>query len=59
MSALNTAHVPEAAKSKAYDAFKGVALDKLPAASGSGIDAAIGAAVKKAGTLVYVRLKNA
>lgn len=59
VSALNTAHVPEAAKSKAYDAFKGVALDKLPAASGSGIDAAIGAAVKKAGTLVYVRLKNA
>jgi len=56
---LNTAHVPEAARSKAYAGFKGVSLDKLPAASGSGVDAAIGEAVKKAGTLVYVRLKNA
>jgi hypothetical protein len=56
---MNTAHVPEAAKSRVYDSFKGIAVDKLPAASGSGVDAAISAAVKKAGTLLYVRLKNA
>ncbi|HUP93112.1 MAG TPA: hypothetical protein VM074_12770 [Solimonas sp.] len=56
---MNTAHVPEAAKSKLYATFKGIAVDKLPAASGDGLDAAIGAAVKKAGTLLYVRLKGA
>ena len=56
---LNTAHVPAAAKSGVYAGFKGVAVDQLPAASGSGLDAAITTAVKKAGTLLYVRLKNA
>ncbi len=56
---LNTAHVPAAAASKRYDRFKGVAADRLPAASGNDLDAAITAAVKKAGTLLYVRLKNA
>ena len=56
---LNTLHVPAAAKSKVYERFKGVAVDQLPAASGSDLDAAITAAVKKAGTLLYVRLKNA
>lgn len=56
---LNTNHVPEAARSKVYAGFKGLALDKLPAASGTGVDAAITEAVKKAGTLIYVRLKNA
>lgn len=56
---MNTAHVPEAARSKVYASFKGLALDKLPAASGNGLDAAITTAVKRAGTLVYVRLKNA
>lgn len=56
---LNTNHVPEAAKSKAYAGFKGQAVNKLPQASGSGVDAAIAEAVKKAGTLLYVRLKNA
>ena len=56
---MNTLHVPEADKSKVYDSFKGVALDKLPAAKGSGLDDAITDAVKKAGTLVFVRLKNA
>lgn len=56
---MNTAHVPEAAKSTVYARFTGLALDQLPAAQGDGIDAAITAAVKKAGTLVYVRLKNA
>lgn len=56
---MNTLHVPEAAKSKAYDRFKGLSLDQLPAASGNDLDAAITAAVKKAGTLMFVRLKNA
>jgi hypothetical protein len=56
---LNTSHVPEAAKSKVYATFKGVAADKLPAAQGDSLDAAITRAVKKAGTLLYVRLKNA
>lgn len=56
---LNTTHVPEAAKSAVYASFKGLTLDQLPAAQGSGVDAAITAAVKKAGTLVFVRLKNA
>ena len=56
---LNTTQVPEAAKSKAYAAFKGIPLDALPPASGSGVEAAIAEAVKKAGTLVFVRLKSA
>ena len=56
---MNTLHVPEAAKSKVYDQFKGMAVDKLPTAKGSDLDAAITSAVKKAGTLLYVRLKNA
>ncbi|MGH8504624.1 MAG: hypothetical protein ACRETM_01505 [Stenotrophobium sp.] len=56
---MNTLHVPEAAHSKIYGSFKGVAVDKLPASGGSGLDAAIIKAVKKAGTLLYVRLKNA
>lgn len=57
--ALNTRQVPAAAGSKVYGSFKGVAVDKLPAASGDTLDAAITAAVKKAGTLLYVRLKSA
>lgn len=56
---MNTLHLPEAGKSKVYDSFKGVAVDQLPGAKGAGLDAAITAAVKKAGTLLYVRLKNA
>lgn len=56
---MNTLHVPEAAKSKLYASFKGVALNQLPSASGVGLDAAISIAVKRAGTLIYVRLKNA
>lgn len=56
---MNTTHVPEASSRKVYASFKGLALDKLPAASGGSLDAAITAAVKKAGTLVYVRLKSA
>ena len=56
---MNTLHVPAAAKSKVYDAFRGVAVDKVPPARGDDLDAVITAAVKKAGTLLYVRLKNA
>ena len=56
---LNTTHVPEAAKRAVYASFKGLSLDQLPAAKGDGVDAAITAAVKKAGTLVFVRLKSA
>ncbi|MGQ0701284.1 MAG: hypothetical protein ACT4PZ_23940 [Panacagrimonas sp.] len=56
---LNTAHVPEALRSAVYANFKGLSLDQLPVAKGEGVDAAITAAVKKAGTLVFVRLKNA
>lgn len=56
---LNASKVPEAKSSKVYDTFKGVAVDKLPTASGDTLDAAITAAVKKAGTLLYVRLKSA
>ena len=47
------------AQSKVYDTYKGLSLDQLPAAKGDGVDAAIMAAVKKAGTMVYVRLKHA
>jgi len=56
---LNTRAVPEAAGSKVYDSFKGVPVDRLPVAGGAGVDAAITRAVKKAGTLLYVRLKGA
>ena len=51
--------MPAAAQSKVYGKFNGIAVDQLPAATGSDLDAAITAAVKKAGTLLYVRLKNA
>lgn len=56
---MNTRQVPEAAKSVVYARFKGLAVDKLPTAAGSDLDAVITAAVKKAGTLLHVRLKNA
>jgi hypothetical protein len=56
---MNTLHVPEANKSKVYETFKGVAVDQLPAGKGGDLDGAITTAVKKAGTLLYVRLKNA
>ena len=56
---LNVQQLPAVAKSKVYERFKGLSLDQLPVAKGSDLDAAITAAVKKAGTLVYVRLKNA
>lgn len=56
---MSTLHAADAARSKVYDSFKGIALDKLAVAKGSDLDAAITGAVKKAGTLVYVRLKHA
>ena len=56
---LSTNQVPEARKSAIYGTFKGVAVDRLPAAQGETLDAAITRAVKKAGALLYVRLKNA
>lgn len=59
VSALNTNHLPDAAKRAVYDTFKGKALDQLSAADGDSLDAAIARAVKNAGTLIYVRLKNA
>ncbi|MFA5938322.1 MAG: hypothetical protein WC809_03110 [Sinimarinibacterium sp.] len=59
VSPLNTHHVPAAAKRPVYAGFVGKTLDQLPAASGDDLDAAITRAVKKAGTLVYVRLKGA
>lgn len=55
---MNTTHVPDAAKSPLYDRYKGMALDRLPAPGGSGLETAIGAAVKRAGTVIYVRLKR-
>ncbi|MGH6629767.1 MAG: hypothetical protein ACREB3_08555, partial [Burkholderiales bacterium] len=59
VSALNAKQVPEAGKSKLYASFTGKNLKDLPAAAEtSTIDGAITEAVKKAGTLVYVRLKK-
>jgi hypothetical protein len=56
---LPAAGLPAAARSAAYERFKGLPLDRLPAGEGAGLEAEIARAVKKAGTLVYVRLKNA
>jgi len=56
---LPTTKVPEARKSAVYETFKGIAVDRLPPAQGDTFDAAVTRAVKKAGTLLYVRLKNA
>lgn len=56
---MNTRQVPDAVKSVVYAQFKGVAVAQLPAATGSDLDAVITAAVKKAGTLLHVRLKSA
>lgn len=57
---LKAAGLPAAAAaSPVYARFKGLALDQLPVADGEGLDATITRAVKNAGTLIYVRLKNA
>lgn len=56
---MNTRQLPEAAKSGVYARFKGVAVDQLPTGGDGDLDAVITAAVKRAGTLLYVRLKSA
>ena len=56
---INTRQTPEVAKSKVLDSFVGQTLDQLPSATANDVDGSITQAVKKAGTLVFVRLKNA
>lgn len=56
---VNTRQVEAAAKATVYKTFEGVALDKLPEGKGDDLNSAITKAVKKAGTLVFVRLKSA
>lgn len=56
---LHAGKVREAEKSKVYATFTGRAVNELPDAQGDTLDAAITRAVKKAGTLIYVRLKGA
>lgn len=56
---LNTRQVEAAAKATVYKSFEGVALEKLPNPQGDDLNAAITQAVKKAGTLIVVRLKGA
>ena len=56
---LHASKVPEAERSKVYASFSGVAVNELPPAQGDSLDAAITRAVKKAATLLYVRLKTA
>lgn len=56
---LNTRLVPDALDSQVYSGFEGVAVNELPSARGANLDAAITNAVKKAGTLLWVRLKGA
>ncbi len=56
---LNTNQLPAAARHAIYARFVGTPLDRLPSAAGNDLGAAITDAVKKAGTLVYVRLKGA
>lgn len=56
---ISTKNVPEADSAKVYDSFVGKSLDQLPTAKGDSLEASITSAVKRAGTLVYVRLKGA
>lgn len=55
---LNTRIVPEADDAD-YARFEGTPVDELPADKGDDIDAAVARAVRKAGTLLWVRLKGA
>jgi hypothetical protein len=56
---VNTKNVPEAAKSGVYAGFKGVNAAQVPASKDpASVDGAITAAVKKAGAILYVRLKQ-
>lgn len=60
VSAITSAQLPVTARNHAvYSSFIGLSLDQLPVAEGHDLAAAITAAVKRAGTLVYVRLKSA
>jgi hypothetical protein len=56
---LHATRVPQADRSRVYAGFKGVAVNQLPPGEGDSLEAAITRAVKKAGTLLYVRLKGA
>lgn len=55
---LNNRQLPEAARHPVLARFRGLSLDALPAPEGDDLAAALTAAVKNAGTLVYVRLKG-
>lgn len=56
---VNTKNVPAAAKSKAYASFKGKNAAQVPVAKGDlSVENSIAAAVKKAGAILYVRLKQ-
>jgi hypothetical protein len=59
VEAVNTRNLPEAAKSKTYAGFAGVNAAQVPAPTdATSLDGAITAAVKKAGAILYVRLKK-
>lgn len=54
---VNTKNVKEAEKSAAYTRFKGQSVDAIQV-SGEGVDKAIAEGVKKAGAILFVRLKK-
>ncbi len=56
---MNAKNVPTAKTSKVYDRLVGIAVQSVPAATGTNIDTAITQAVKNAGALLYLRLKGA
>ena len=58
MQPLNTRLVPEADKAD-FARFEGTPVNELPADKGDDVDAAVARAVRKAGTLLWVRLKGA
>lgn len=55
---FNTQHVPAAEKSPVYVQLNGKPVKELPTAEGDSLEAAITDSVKRAGTLLYVRLKK-
>lgn len=59
VQAINTTNVPAAAKSAAYAGLKGAnAAQVAPPKDAASLDGAITSAVKKAGAILYVRLKQ-
>ena len=56
---LNTRLVPAADDEQLYRRFAGLSVKDLPQPQGQGLESDITAAVKKAGTLLWVRLKGA